>query len=510
MIKHYADLALSGRKPGGMPLAGVVALLCLVSTPWAHAAEPVLIDESSQSWEVTPNCDYLKEPTPSLTPEAVSQPPWRDAFKPVQCLTANFGLTQDKYWYSFRLRNTGSTARDLRLEFNNPRLGIVEVYQPKAGGGFTVQRAGASLPFDLRPVPSRDPVFIIKLDAHEERTVFASAWIRGSHVFSLRLWEADAFVAHYMRHRYELGIFFGVLMAIALQSFIIFVRLHDRLFLQNAIFVCLCLLYELSFHGIAHQYLWPNASWWNDRSIMCMMAFAMAFAFILSRAILSTQRWTPRWDFCMRVMVVVCLLVPLGKLTDSLWANILAHSVGILGPLVIVAAAVSCWRRGYRPAILFLMAWGTMLVGALMIALGGLDILPNTWLIRNGLHIGIVLAPLLFTLGLADRVRMLETSHRVELERLVAERTRDLAKRTNELQEALDRVKTLHGLIPICSRCKKVRDDHGYWGNIERYLHEHSNADFTHGICPECMRVLYGSEVSERVEDSLKLQLKNT
>jgi hypothetical protein len=60
-----------------------------------------------------------------------------------------------------------------------------------------------------------------------------------------------------------------------------------------------------------------------------------------------------------------------------------------------------------------------------------------------------------------------------------------------ELSEALAKVKTLSGLLPICSSCKKIRDDKGYWTQIESYISEHSGAEFSHGICPECARKLY-------------------
>jgi PAS domain S-box-containing protein len=60
-----------------------------------------------------------------------------------------------------------------------------------------------------------------------------------------------------------------------------------------------------------------------------------------------------------------------------------------------------------------------------------------------------------------------------------------------ELQEALENVKTLSGLLPICANCKKIRDDKGYWNQIEIYLQKHSDAQFTHGLCPECVRKLY-------------------
>ncbi len=60
-----------------------------------------------------------------------------------------------------------------------------------------------------------------------------------------------------------------------------------------------------------------------------------------------------------------------------------------------------------------------------------------------------------------------------------------------DLKQALAEVKTLSGLLPICASCKKIRDDRGYWSQIEEYISRHSEAEFTHGICPECANKLY-------------------
>ena len=62
---------------------------------------------------------------------------------------------------------------------------------------------------------------------------------------------------------------------------------------------------------------------------------------------------------------------------------------------------------------------------------------------------------------------------------------------TLALNETLSKVKALSALLPICARCKKIRDDQGYWHQVEKYIHEHSEADFTHSICPECGEILY-------------------
>jgi CheY-like chemotaxis protein len=63
-----------------------------------------------------------------------------------------------------------------------------------------------------------------------------------------------------------------------------------------------------------------------------------------------------------------------------------------------------------------------------------------------------------------------------------------------DLQDALAKVKVLSGLLPICSQCKKIRDDKGYWNHLEKFIATHSDATFSHGICPECTEALYGNE----------------
>ena len=81
--------------------------------------------------------------------------------------------------------------------------------------------------------------------------------------------------------------------------------------------------------------------------------------------------------------------------------------------------------------------------------------------------------------------------HKLQLEERIAARTQDLKKSNQDLQEALDKVKKLSGLLPICASCKKIRDDNGYWKQIESYIRDHSDADFSHSICPECAKKLY-------------------
>ncbi len=84
---------------------------------------------------------------------------------------------------------------------------------------------------------------------------------------------------------------------------------------------------------------------------------------------------------------------------------------------------------------------------------------------------------------------LLERSIRYAIER---KRTQEERERLIfELREALAKVKQLSGLLPMCASCKKIRDDKGYWNQLETYISDHSEADFSHGICPECVKKLY-------------------
>ena len=90
---------------------------------------------------------------------------------------------------------------------------------------------------------------------------------------------------------------------------------------------------------------------------------------------------------------------------------------------------------------------------------------------------------------------VLQLNHRQRL--LLAERQRLI----DEHSTALSNVKTLSGLLPICSSCRKVRNDDGYWQRLEHYVSDKSNASFTHGICPDCERRIYPQLEPEKKRD---------
>ncbi|MFZ1987390.1 MAG: hypothetical protein WAU91_23475 [Desulfatitalea sp.] len=114
---------------------------------------------------------------------------------------------------------------------------------------------------------------------------------------------------------------------------------------------------------------------------------------------------------------------------------------------------------------------------------------------------GIVLTWFAFFGGFVSNLKLRLKEQHGSLQKINAEMHREMEERIQtqiekdrlivELKGALSKVKTLSGLLPICASCKKIRDDKGYWNQIESYIHGHSEAEFSHSICPECAQKTY-------------------
>jgi two-component system cell cycle response regulator len=80
----------------------------------------------------------------------------------------------------------------------------------------------------------------------------------------------------------------------------------------------------------------------------------------------------------------------------------------------------------------------------------------------------------------------------------VVQKNSELEKKNLELEKSLQTINMLSGLVPICSSCKKIRNDKGYWQQLEVFIHEHSKMEFTHGLCPECVKLHYSKYIQKK------------
>lgn len=176
----------------------------------------------------------------------------------------------------------------------------------------------------------------------------------------------------------------------------------------------------------------------------------------------------------------------LGKPRIQRWLRV---SLTLLGVMCLDVLLFATGAFAGTPAYLSIM--GGTLISRLITSLFALPLLLS-YLYWQNTRKGIAIEnrPVLAILKHVAEVEAELTQAQLEIERRkTAERERD--ETIQQLRKALSEVKTLRGLLPICSGCKSIRDDQGYWNSIETYIREHSEAELTHGLCPDCARRLY-------------------
>jgi len=179
------------------------------------------------------------------------------------------------------------------------------------------------------------------------------------------------------------------------------------------------------------------------------------------------------------VVAVVC--VALATLLTFPIRSISVHSLSLL---FMVAVLISSWHGGTWPGLI-----------SVVLATGSFEFFFSTHAGSVGLYWADVLRLGVFA-GVAVAIASLTAHRRTAL--LKEQRA------AAELQSALEEIKVLRGILPICMYCKQIRNDAGRWQQVEQYVSEHSDAAFSHGVCPECYKKLHPEIYKEHNSDAGK------
>ena len=175
-----------------------------------------------------------------------------------------------------------------------------------------------------------------------------------------------------------------------------------------------------------------------------------------------------------------------------------AMSIFLAGATLGLRGGIVCAAFHFIMISIFAFLW---LTGRLVFPIDVHDYVlqPSVWAL---LTISFIITTAIYFLSATSSITELkELAAAVESPKKELEvRADELYRKNQALQTALGEVKILSGLLPICARCKKIRNDSGYWQQVEQYVEEHSRAEFTHSICPDCLREMY-PHLADRFDD---------
>lgn len=423
----------------------------------------------------------LPDPAGSMTPEAA----WEaaGAFQPLDGPRVHLGYTSTDHWFAIEIQGD-RVPEEFVLEVCNPRLGEVTLFSPDGSGGFHARAAGVRSPFWSREIHALAPAFRMAKPQDGPTRHLIRVRNQGSMRFDLRLWDIPSYEWH-KNVVFAAAIATGVaLLVLALFNLCVYAHLRQPGYLWIALFLLACTLRQMTATGIANMFLWPDASLWARNAMALMSAGTIVFGILMANNLLETRLRCPRWGRLQHTIAALATLAALLGLAGFPESMYLLLAAGLVATLSVTACAIHAATTGAQSGLAFLLAWGLVLLGALLTNLAGPGLVPYNWVTEHLIDVALLGAGLAWSFTLTGQIRVRQE----EQQRILAAR---VGERTAELKHALDTVRTLRGLLPICSCCKKIRDGRGDWQHVEAYLARHTEADFSHGLCPECAEEHY-------------------
>ncbi|MEH0154722.1 sensor histidine kinase [Limibacter armeniacum] len=280
------------------------------------------------------------------------------------------------------------------------------------------------------------------------------------------------------RKQFIQTLFIGIILVMALYNLLIFLTIRDISYFYFVLSIAGIGLYMMFYHGLNLVFLWPKAPYWDAHSFTLIVPLTGVARTLFTRKYLHLREFLPAWDKAL-IWLTFAYIIPIGLgivsyTTKWDFLQEATQAIGLIGATVLVSMIVTAflvYRKGYIPAIYFMVANFLFVVGALLLILQEVSILPASSLISHSTQVGVVSQVILFSLGLADRFKrsqqealerklekerlekekerekqQLIAGQKAELKKQVEERTKELAEAVTQLQESEQSLKALNAL----------------------------------------------------------------
>ena len=428
----------------------VFSIFC--STP--NTAQAVLLDKTTQEVNLTPSVEIFRDSSSQLTLADILTPSIQAQFAPNVVKNAdriNFGFTTDTYWIKFTVTRAEDAPTDWMLEIPYLNLNRIEFYAP----GEPPVAVGTELSAKNKPIFY--PLYALPFRATEENETYYLR-VRSDYALSLplTLWSRTAFSQEFSNTLLSQALYFGGLLSLALYNFLLFLSLRERSYLIYTAFALAMGLAMFTGNGYGRLYFWPNAESSDSIAQTTLFGITGALSLIFAASFLQTKQRTPRLHKVICWLSAIYLAAAI-LLISTLWLD-LSPAIGfklvllttLPASISTLAAGVISLRLGNRSALYFLLATGSLWVGAALGALRAFDVIPSNTLTMYAVQIGSCIEMLLLSFALAHRIHT-ERDQRIDAQHSALEARNALlaVSQENEAmleQKVKDRTKILQQL----------------------------------------------------------------
>lgn len=364
----------------------------------------------------------------------------------------NLGIGYHDWWFRLPLHNPTDEDQEFVLEIPYAALDHLHFLDTSNGEVREEFLTGTNYPYGSRPVDHHYFLFPVSVGAGETRTLYLNVRQDGAMRVPMTLWTPEAFLRDEQRRQLIAGIYFGGMLVIVLYNLFMFLGTREISYLLYSGFVFSLPMFVSSLQGYSFQYLWPNSPEWNARSIGFFLTSTVIFGMLFTVDFLKLKRADVWWviRYGITGMMFACAAVLVGVFLLPYFPMLVIAVAGAVGAcLLALFVGFYSWYRNERWSRYYILAWGALLIGGIILAGNITSVLPSNFITDNAVQFGSILLVILLSLAVADRINMerqerqqarqqaLETERRarLELEQKVRERTRELESLNTRLQE---------------------------------------------------------------------------
>jgi PAS domain S-box-containing protein len=391
-------------------LAGLLLLAMTVAGPVA-AAQPGLVVLTAETRELPlrEELELLRDDAGAITYEQLASD--SVVFRPATPTdNVSHGYTTAAYWYRVTLRNAGGDAAsaDWVLEADFAPLDYVDFYVARAGA-VTHVATGDQRPIAAGQLPYRSYAVPLRIAPGERVQVHVRVQTSTSHQVPLTLWSRDAFFAAATRQSIGYGLFFGIMLIMALYNSVIALFVRDRAYVYYVFNIASFALLQAAMSGYLYRLLQPYLTSYaiHNRWVVVFSAATLASILLFARALLGTRTYTPRMHRAINAMLIVVAGFFVASFALPYGLGTAGFAVlGALGGALFIASGVAALRAGVRTARFYLAAWSVFMACMLVKVLELFGAFPPTVLTAHAWEAGALVTVTLLSLALADRINL--------------------------------------------------------------------------------------------------------
>jgi len=434
-------------------------LIFLLFNNTSRADELIIFKDDAKTLNIGSRVGVFSDATNSLSLNDVLQ---LNEFNYKNENTPNLAISRSTHWVKLKVQNQ-SNIKKLVLELEYPIIDEIIFYSKNISGTYDSVLSGEIRKYSARQIDNQNYLFYLNFD-HEEVREFYLKVRSGEQVqLPLILGTQKEIFEELIVKDLVFGLYLGIILVMAIYNLFIYITVRDRSYLYYVSYIIFVGLTQVVLQGYGFKYLWPNSVWMVMQSTFLVPVLNGWTAILFVKNFLNTKENYKRGDTILNVIFffyTICLVLSL--LEEFYWAQNLVQVTALVGSVLTIHIAYAIGKRGYRPAIYFLIAWSIFLISIVVFVLRNFNILPYNDLTYYALQIGSATEVTLLSFALADKINIyrkekeasqaealrisLENERIIKeqnilLEVKVEERTRDLNQSNIDLNIALDDLK---------------------------------------------------------------------